>query len=55
MFLLIWFGGQKNRKKKTNCSKTFYSKKRTINNDVTSSNGFYKVSNKAQKIARKPG
>jgi hypothetical protein len=31
------------------------SKKRTINNDVTSSNGFYKVSNKAQKIARKPG
>jgi hypothetical protein len=23
MLLLIWFGGQKNRKKKTNCSKTF--------------------------------
>ena len=31
------------------------SKKRTINNVVTSSKGLYKVPNKAQKIARKPG
>ena len=31
------------------------SKKMTINNVVTSSNGLYKVPNKAQKIARKPG
>jgi hypothetical protein len=57
MLLLIWFGGQKTRKKKTNCSKPFLknSKKRTINNVVTSLNGLYKVPNKAQKIARKPG
>jgi hypothetical protein len=48
---------KKNRKKKTNCSKTFLknSKKRTIDNVATSSNGLYKVPNKAQKIARKPG
>jgi hypothetical protein len=31
------------------------SKKRTINIVVTSSNGLYKVPNKAQKIGRKPG
>jgi hypothetical protein len=57
MLLLIWFGGQKTRKKKTNCSKTFLenNKKRTINNVVTSSNGLYKVPNKAQKITMKPG
>ena len=54
-----WYGleDKKNRKKKTNCSKTFLknSKKRTIDNVATSSNGLYKVPNKAQKIARKPG
>jgi hypothetical protein len=51
----------KNQEEKDKLFKNFLknSKKRTINNDVTSSKGhykgLYKVPNKAQKIARKPG
>jgi hypothetical protein len=51
------FGGQKKTGKKRQLFKNFLenSKKRTINNVVTFSNGLYKVPNKAQKFARKPG
>jgi hypothetical protein len=48
---------KKKQEKKDKLFKNFLenSKKRTINNVVTFSNGLYKVHNKAQKFARKPG
>jgi hypothetical protein len=47
----------KNQEEKDKLFKNFLknNKKRTINNVVTSSKRLYKVPNKAQKIARKPG
>jgi hypothetical protein len=52
---MVW--RTKNQEEKDKLFKNFLknSKKRTINIVVTSSNGLYKVPNKAQKIGRKPG
>jgi hypothetical protein len=50
---MVW--RTKNQEEKDKLFKNFLknSKKTTINNVVTSSNGLYKVPNKAQKFARK--